>query len=87
MKSEVRSMKRLALISLLAVLAMAQEAIRHGDVAVSAKEVQSDWPITHLTGNITIETDAFVLRADSADYNHDTNEITPHGDVHLKLKQ
>jgi lipopolysaccharide export system protein LptA len=79
-------MKRLVLISLVAVLAFAQEPIRHGEIFVDADQQQTDGRVRHLTGNVKIETDAMVLLADSADFNADTGYIAPHGDVHIKLK-
>ncbi|MGA3187699.1 MAG: hypothetical protein ABSF22_11385 [Bryobacteraceae bacterium] len=42
--------------------------------------------MTHLAGDVTIETDSMRLRADSADYNHDTQEIVAQGAVRVKLK-
>jgi lipopolysaccharide export system protein LptA len=78
--------KQLGLILFLAFLALAQEPIHHGNIVVAADKQQIDGRVLHLTGHVTIETDSLILRADSADLNNDANEITPHGDVHLKLK-
>jgi lipopolysaccharide assembly outer membrane protein LptD (OstA) len=79
-------MKRLALISCVAVLAMAQTPIRHGEFIVSADREEQNGPARHLTGHVTIESDAMILRADDVDYSDDTQEILAHGDVRIKLK-
>jgi lipopolysaccharide assembly outer membrane protein LptD (OstA) len=79
-------MRRLALISCVAVLALAQTPFRHGDVVVSADQAKNNGPVRHLIGHVTIESDAVILRADDVDYNDATGEIVAHGDVHLKLK-
>ena len=79
-------MKRLLLISFVAVLAFAQKPLHHDEVFVSADQQEKDGHMTHLIGHVTIETDAMELRADSADFNVDTKEIAPHGDVRIKLK-
>lgn len=79
-------MKRLALISCVAVLAIAQTPVRHGDLFVNADREDKNGPMRHLTGHVTIETDAVLLRADDVDFNADAQEIVAHGDVHIKLK-
>lgn len=79
-------MKRLALISCIAVLAFAQKPLHHDEVSFSADQQDIDGHMRHLIGHVTIETDAMQMRADSAEFNVDTSEIVPHGDVHIKLK-
>ena len=79
-------MKRLALISCVAVLALAQTPVRHGDVLINADQAKQNGDVRHLIGHVTIEIDAVLLRADDVDYNGDTGEIVAHGDVHVKLK-
>jgi lipopolysaccharide assembly outer membrane protein LptD (OstA) len=79
-------MKRLALISCVAVLAFAQSPIRHGDAVVSADQKTQDGPVRHLIGHVTFETDAFRLQADQVDLNDATAEIVARGDVRIKLK-
>jgi lipopolysaccharide assembly outer membrane protein LptD (OstA) len=79
-------MKRIVLISFIAVLAFAQKPPRHDELFISADQQDKDGPKIHLTGHVVIETDVMELRADSADFNTDTMEIAPHGDVHIKLK-
>jgi lipopolysaccharide assembly outer membrane protein LptD (OstA) len=79
-------LKRLALISCVAVLAIAQTPVHHGDVMISADRAERTGAVRHLAGHVTIETDAVTLRADEADLNDDTGEILAHGDVRVKLK-
>jgi len=79
-------MKRLVLISFVAVLAFAQKPLRHDEVSVSADRIETDGEMSRYTGHVMIETGAMELRADSADFNVDTKEIALHGEVHLKLK-
>ncbi|HMD50444.1 MAG TPA: hypothetical protein VKG79_15140 [Bryobacteraceae bacterium] len=70
----------------MAVFAIAQTPIRHGDVSITAGHPQDSGSIRQLTGNVVIETDSMVLHADKADYNPDTQEILAQGDVRVKLK-
>lgn len=79
-------MKRLALMVCVAVLAAAQTPIRHSDVRVSADQATHSGAVRHLTGRVTIETDAMMLRADDVTYNDDTGELVTHGDAHIILK-
>ena len=39
-----------------------------------------------MSGHVTIETDAIVLRADAADFDTNSQEIVAHGDVQIQLK-
>jgi lipopolysaccharide assembly outer membrane protein LptD (OstA) len=43
-------------------------------------------PVPDLSGNVTIETDTFLLHAEQADLNVDTQEILPRGDVHIRVE-
>ena len=79
-------MKRLALISCVTVLAFAQTTVRHGEAVVTADRVEQTGAVRHLSGKVTIETDAVLLHADQVDYNDATGDIVAHGEVHLKLK-
>lgn len=79
-------MKRLALITFVAVVALAQAPIRHGDVSVSADGIERNGPNDHLMGNVRIETEGLLIQADSVDFNRDSQELVTHGDVHIKLK-
>jgi len=79
-------MKGLALILTIAALALAQKPLHRGDVTFSADRQDINGSVTHLAGDVTIETDSMRLRADSADYNHDTQEIVAQGAVRVKLK-
>jgi lipopolysaccharide assembly outer membrane protein LptD (OstA) len=79
-------MKRLALISCLAVFALAQAPVRHGDFRVIADSANKTGSVRHLSGNVTIENDAFLLHANQADFNEATQEILAHGDVRIKVK-
>ena len=79
-------MKRVALISWVAVLAIAQTPIRHGEFVVIADQQQRNGAVRHLSGHVTIESDSVILRADDVDYNEGVGEIVAHGDVRVKLK-
>jgi lipopolysaccharide assembly outer membrane protein LptD (OstA) len=79
-------MKRLTLISCMAVLVLAQTPVRHGEFRFTAATANQTGPVRHLSGNVTIETDTFLLHADQADLNEDTQEILAHGDVRIKIK-
>jgi lipopolysaccharide assembly outer membrane protein LptD (OstA) len=80
-------MKRLVLISCCAVFAFAQKPVPHGTYDVTANSIEVDGPVRHLSGNVRIESDTILLRADQADFNDDTDEIVAHGELRLKLKQ
>jgi lipopolysaccharide assembly outer membrane protein LptD (OstA) len=79
-------MKRLALISCVAVLAFAQTPIRHGEFVVTADRAEQNGAARHLIGQVRIESDAVILQADEVNYNADTQDVVAHGEVHLKLK-
>jgi|HubBroStandDraft_4_1064222.scaffolds.fasta_scaffold1250809_1 lipopolysaccharide assembly outer membrane protein LptD (OstA) len=79
-------MKRLALMLSIAALALAQKPRHHSDVSFSAERLNVNGVVTHLAGNVTIDTDAMQLRADSADYKGDTKEIVAQGAVRIRLK-
>jgi lipopolysaccharide assembly outer membrane protein LptD (OstA) len=79
-------MKRLVLISCCAVVAFAQKPVPYGTYEVTAKSIEADGPVRHLSGSVTIESDTILLRADQADYNDTTGEIVAHGEVRIKLK-
>jgi lipopolysaccharide assembly outer membrane protein LptD (OstA) len=79
-------MKRLVLISCVAVLAFAQTPNQRSAVRVVADQAKQNGTLRHLMGHVTIENDAMMLRADNIDYNEDTGEIVTHGDAHITLK-
>jgi lipopolysaccharide assembly outer membrane protein LptD (OstA) len=54
---------------------------------LTADSIKRDGPVMHLDGNVTIETDQIVLRADSATFNSDSQEIQAQGNVSVKLKK
>ena len=86
-------MKRAKLIA--CVLTIAASAIGLGQAekqsqnkqGLTADSIQLEGPVIHLAGNATIETDQIVLKAESADFNRDTQEIQAHGNVSVKLKK
>ena len=53
---------------------------------VTADSIKHEGSVMHLAGDVTIETDHIVLRADSADSNNDTQEIQAHGNASVTLK-
>jgi lipopolysaccharide assembly outer membrane protein LptD (OstA) len=79
-------MKLLVLISCLAFLAIAQTPVTRGDYDISANHITAERGVTHMSGHVTIETDAIVLRADAADFDTNSQEIVAHGDVQIQLK-
>ena len=79
-------MKRIAFVFCLAAFALAQAPVRHGEIFIEAREQVDSGPVRHLSGNVTIETDSVLLRADRVDFNTDTHEIQADGNVRLKLK-
>jgi lipopolysaccharide assembly outer membrane protein LptD (OstA) len=79
-------MKRFALIACCAVFAFAQKPVPHGTYNVTAMSMETNGPVRHLSGKVTIESDTILLNADQADYNLDTGEIVAHGEVRVKLK-
>ena len=79
-------MKRLLLITCVAVLASAQTSSHYGDLRLTSLNQERDGAVIHLKGQVTIENDAIRVQADEADYNADTGEIQAHGDVRVKLK-
>ena len=81
-------MRRLALLASFALIAFAQTPVRQGDISFSADRIVTDGAVTHLSGNVVIEAEGMVLKADHVDFNVDTLEITARGrDVQLKLHQ
>jgi lipopolysaccharide assembly outer membrane protein LptD (OstA) len=79
-------MKRAALILCVAVAALAQTPIPHGEIRIEALKQEMTGSVAHLSGNVTIETDTVLLHADRADFDQDTHEIVADGNVRLKLK-
>jgi lipopolysaccharide assembly outer membrane protein LptD (OstA) len=79
-------MKRLVLSSCIAMLALAQTPVRRGEIKITAAYQEKDGAIRHLTGQVTVETEAVIIQASQADINQDTGEIRSHGDVTIKLK-
>ncbi len=79
-------MKRVALVLCVAVFALAQTPIPRGEVRIEALKQEMTGSVAHLSGNVTIETDAVLLHADRVDFNQDTHEIVADGNVRLKLK-
>jgi lipopolysaccharide assembly outer membrane protein LptD (OstA) len=79
-------MKRMVLILCVGVFALAQTPVRHGEMLVQAGHQERNGAVVHLSGDVKIEIDSMVLRADDVDYNADTSEMLPHGNVRIKLK-
>jgi lipopolysaccharide assembly outer membrane protein LptD (OstA) len=79
-------MKLLVLISCLAFLAIAQTPVTRGDYDLTANHMTTERGVTHMSGHVTIETDAIVLHADTADFDTNSKEIVAHGDVRVQLK-
>jgi lipopolysaccharide assembly outer membrane protein LptD (OstA) len=57
-----------------------------GNIAVTfaARHIESSGDLFQLRGNVEINTDSLILRADRADYHWDTGEIEPRGNVHVR---
>ncbi len=82
-------MKRILLTACFAALALGQQSSstrRPGEFILSANVQEHNGSLLHLAGNVTFETDAFVLRADNVDYDRTSRELRASGDVRVKLK-
>jgi lipopolysaccharide assembly outer membrane protein LptD (OstA) len=79
-------MKRILLLTACSLLALAQTPIPRGTFQVSAKEMHHNGSVYELSGNVVIESNSFVLRADSAKYDENSKQISAHGDVRVTLK-
>jgi len=83
-------MKRVLLLSCFALLALGQQSsspLRNGDhYDMTCHSQYSDGKVTHMSGDVVIETSAFILRADEAEYNASSHEIAAHGTVTVQLK-
>lgn len=62
------------------------DSLSSGDVHLAAINMRSDGAIRHLSGQVQIETNAVLIRADQADYNSQTHEVNATGNVHITLK-
>ena len=80
-------MKRTILLASFAWLAFAQTPVGPDEVVITADSQVAEGPLRHLSGHVVIETDKMLLKADQADYNEDTLEITAHGHATVKLKK
>ena len=78
--------RRILLFASFAFLSFAQTPFGHDEIRCSADSQTADGPVKHLSGHVVIETEAILLKADQADYNDDTAEITASGHVQVKLK-
>jgi len=78
-------MKRLVLLASFTVLAFAQTPVGRDEISISADSQVVDGAVRHLSGHVVIETDGMVLKADQADFNVDTLEITASGHAQVKL--
>jgi len=78
--------RRILLFASFALLSVAQTPFGHDEIRCSADSQTADGPVKHLSGHVVIETEAILLRADQADYNDYTAEITASGHVQVKLK-
>jgi lipopolysaccharide assembly outer membrane protein LptD (OstA) len=58
-----------------------QQALHNPEAIVVALSATDEGEIYHLKGAVELRTDTLLLRADEADYNHETGEINAHGDV------
>ncbi len=64
----------------------AADALSWNNVQLTAVSMRSDGAIRHLRGKIQIETNAVLIRADQADYNSQTHEVSASGNVKITLK-
>ena len=87
-------MKRLLLVLCVPVLALGalalgQEAsskLGPGDFLIKAKAQERNGSVVRLHGDVIIETESVILHADNADFDMESREIRPIGNVSLKLK-
>src|SRR5262249_11244567 len=80
----MRTMFALALVC--GSLLLAGDPNINADVSVKAGSVVRKGPVHELRGDAVLETSAVQIKAESIDYNQETNEIEAHGNVHVKLK-
>jgi hypothetical protein len=79
-------MKTLLGICCVAVFAVAQTSVLPGRMHITASRMTTTGAATHLMG-VVIDTDSMVLKADTADFDKTTKEMTIHGDVRIHMKQ
>ena len=82
-------MKRVIILACFAALALGRQSgvsPKHGEFTLISERQSTDGKVTHLSGHVTIETDAMILRADAADFDEVSNEIHATGNVTVKLK-
>lgn len=63
------------------------ETFAAGQIRVFARTQSSVGPMRKLEGNVRIETESVLIRADHAVFNADTFDIAASGNVHIKLKE
>lgn len=85
--TEPSLLKLLVLLASFAFLSFAQTPVGHDEIAITANSQVVDGSVTHLSGDVVIETDKMLLKTDEADFNKDTLEITARGLVQVKLKR
>lgn len=64
----------------------AADALSWNNVRLAAISINGDGAIRHLSGQVQIETNAVLIRADQADYNSQTHEVNASGSVKITLK-
>ena len=83
------AMKRLLLLTCFSLFALAQQSgsnLRHGEWWMSSNSQERDGSVVHLRGNVRIETDSVIVRADDIDYNVTSHVIQAHGDATITVK-
>jgi len=53
---------------------------------MSSNSQERDGSVVHLRGNVRIETDSVIVRADDIDYNVTSHVIQAHGDATITVK-
>jgi lipopolysaccharide assembly outer membrane protein LptD (OstA) len=90
---EVSSMKRKTFLACcfgvaVAAVGVSQETqhLHPEQVNMTADSITRQGAVTHLSGNVRVETNAVLLSADSADFDSGTREIKARGNVTVNLK-
>jgi len=81
-------MKRIVLLSCFAALALGQQHGRSERTAfdATAEKQWTEGNVLHMSGRVVIEADGFTLHASEVDFDKNSRELHPRGDVRISLK-
>jgi lipopolysaccharide assembly outer membrane protein LptD (OstA) len=75
----------LSLLICSAALALAQNTVDYGHIAITADRQERDGALVRCRGQVEIATGNTLLHADEADFHSDTGDIELRGNVRLKM--